>query len=190
MTNYVEIAFALLYSQNLLLVFAFAFGANPKTFSRPKEAFFTGLCLTVVLMVLAPISRIFYDILAQYKMAHYDILLYSLWALFGCYALALLLEKSVPSLWKIMADSLRSLPSNGAVLAVLIFCGQMGYDWQEALFYSLFSGIGVLVALVSLVGIRQNSESHHSPSCFQGMPILFMTAGLMSMAFLGYYGYL
>lgn len=188
MTNYVEIAFALLYSQNLLLVFAFAFGANPKTFSRPKEAFFTGLCLTGVLMVLTPISRILYEILDHNSLTHYKILLYSLLAVFGCHGLAVLLEKSSPSLWRLLGNSLGSLPSNGAVLAVLILCGQQGYTWREALVYGFFGGIGVLVALVSLVGIRQNSESHHSPACFQGMPILFMTAGLMSLAFLGYYG--
>lgn len=188
MTNYVEIAFTLLFSQNLLLVCAFAFGSDPKSFSRPKEAFLTGLCLTVVLLILTPVSRVFYGFLEQYELYHYEILVYSLWGVFGCHGLAVLMEKISPPLWKVVGDSLGSLPSNGAVLAVLFLCGQEGYGWKDALVFAFFAGLGVLIALVSLVGIRQNSELHHSPSCFQGMPILFITAGLMSLAFLGYYG--
>ncbi len=189
MIQYVDIAFALLFSQNLLLVFAFGFGADPKAFSRPKHAFYTGLTMTAFLMVLSPVSRIFYEILEHYGLNHYDLLCYTLLATFGSHGLGLLLEKMSSELWRVTGDAIRSLPSNGGVIAVLILCGQQDYHWQEALVFGLFAGIGVLVSLVSLVGIRQNSEFYHSPSCFQGMPILFMTAGLMSLAFIGYYGF-
>lgn len=189
MLNYVDIAFALLFSQNLLLVFAFAFGADPKTFSRPKQAFYTGLCMTGFLAILAPLSRLVYGFLEHYSITQFQIFAYTLLGIFGTYGLGLLLERISGEIWRVMGDSIRSLPSNGGILAVLFLCGQKNYSWQEAFVFGLFGGIGVLVSLVSLVGIRQNSEFDHSPACFQGMPILFMTAGLMSLAFMGYYGF-
>lgn len=189
MINYVEIAFALLFSQNLLLVFAFAFGADPKTFSRPKQAFFTGLVMTVFLAILAPLSRLLYGALEQYSLTQFSLLAYTLLGILGTYGLGLAVERMSGEVWRVLGDSIRSLPSNGGIIAVLILCGQQDYHWQEAFVFGLFGGIGVLVSLVSLVGIRQNSEFDHSPACFQGMPILFMTAGLMSLAFMGYYGF-
>lgn len=188
MLNYANIAFTVLFSQNLLLVFAFAFGTDPKTFSRPKHAFYTGLTMTGTLMVLAPLSRLVFELLRRSDMTHFSLLCYTLLGTFGTSVLGLILKKLSPVLWSVMGDSIGSLPTNGGIIAVLLICAEESYHWQEALVFAVFGGIGVLVALVSLVGIRQNSEFHHSPSCFQGIPILFLTAGLMSLALIGFQG--
>lgn len=188
MLHYSNIALTMLFSQNLLLVFAFSFGTDPKTFSRPKHAFYTGLTMTGTLMVLAPVSRLLYSFLEREGLTHFSLLMYTLVATMGTYVLGLILEKLSPVLWSVMGDTITSLPTNGGILGVLLLCGQQNYTFPEAIAFAVFAGIGVLFALVSLVGIRQNSEFHHSPDCFQGMPILFMTAGLMSLAFVGFYG--
>lgn len=189
MIDYMNIAFTVLFSQNLLLVFTFAFGTDPKTFLRPRHSFFTGVALTIALSLLAPLSRVVDQLLLLWGMSYFSLLSQSLLAFMGTYWLSHFMKKISPDLWQYAGDSLNALPTNGGVLAVLLLCNQYNYTIFESLIFGFFAGIGVLVALLSLVGIRQNLEFRQTPDCFRGLPFLFITAGLLSMSLVGFYGF-
>lgn len=188
MEHYYNIALTVLFSQNLLLVLTFSFGTDPKTFLRPAHACSTGLAFTLVLVILAPLSRFLCILLSQVGLSYFSLLVQSLLATWGTFGLCALIEKIFPDLWLWAESSLLALPSNAGILGVLLLCEQYRYTCLEAFVFALFGGIGVLVALLSLVGIRQNQEHHHTPECFRGLPLLFITAGLMSLSFVGFYG--
>lgn len=188
MIDYVNIAFTVLFSQNLLLVFTFAFGADPKSFLRPKQAFVTGISLTLSLMILAPLSRILYHQMNQWGITYFSLLCDTLLSTVGTFYLGKLLEKLSPDLWRYSEDAVITLPTNAALLGTLLICGERGYSPTEAFVFALFGGIGVLVTLLTLVGIRQNQQFHQAPEFFRGLPLLFITAGLMSLSLLGFYG--
>ena len=44
------------------------------------------------------------------------------------------------------------------------------------------------VAMASFASLREEVSFHHCPRCFQGLPILLITAGLMALALVGFYG--
>lgn len=187
--DYANIAVTVLFSQNLLLVFAFAFGGDTKTFLRPRHAFFTGISFTLALTLFAPLSRIMDRLLQLWVMSHFSLIFQSLLAVLGTMVLGKILSKLSPSLWHYAGPSLEALPTNGGILAVLLLCEQQQYSVMEAMVFGFFGGLGVLVALLSLVGIRQNSEYRQTPECFRGLPILFITAGLLSLSLVGFYGF-
>lgn len=188
MIDYINIAFTVLFSQNMLLVFTFAFGTDPKSFLRPKQAFVTGVSLTLCLMILAPLSRILYQSMNQWGVTYFSLLCDTLLATVGTFYLGNVLEKLSPDLWQYSEDAVITLPTNAALLGSLLICGQRGYTPTEAFVFALFGGLGVLVTLLTLVGIRQNQQFHQAPEFFRGLPLLFITAGLMSLSLVGFYG--
>lgn len=188
MIDYLNIAFTVLFSQNLLLVFTFSFGADPKTFLNPRHAFLTGLALTAIMVILTPISRVVYQGLEQIGMTHFSLLCYALLSTVGTYHLGVILEKISPDLWKLTRESMMALPTNAGILGVILLSAQYHYSPLESFVFALFGGIGVLMSLVSLVGIRQTLDSQYTPEYFRGLPILFVTAGLMSLSLMGFYG--
>ena len=54
--------------------------------------------------------------------------------------------------------------------------------------FALFGGAGATVAMASFASLREEVSFHHCPRCFQGMPILLITAGLMALSLVGFYG--
>lgn len=188
MIDYVNIAISALFAQNFLLVFPFSFGSNPKSFLRPRDAFRTGLSLTLVFLIFTPLSRICQEILISFGLEHFHLMVMALLATVGTHLLWLGLEKFSPDLWEILGDSIRSLPSNAGVLGVMLISNMQNHSFLEAMVFGFFAGIGVLVALVSLVGIQKNQERSGRLPAFQGLPILFITAGLMSLSLVGFYG--
>lgn len=188
MINFINIALTVFFSQNLLLVLTFAFGAEPKTFLRPSHALTTGFCLTLFLMILAPLSRLLDGLMAQYSVSYFSLVVYSLVATMGVYYLSEIFRKLFPDVWKWTEASMRALPTNAGVLGVILICAQEQYTPLEALAFAFFGGIGVTVALLSLVGVRQNQEHRQTPECIRGLPLLFITAGLLSLSLVGFYG--
>ncbi|MFI3254328.1 MAG: Rnf-Nqr domain containing protein [Eubacteriales bacterium] len=188
MLDYLNIAISALFAQNLLLVYPFTLGNNPKSFLRPKGAFSLGFSLTAVFLLLTPLSRVFHQFLVTTETEHFLLLILALLATVGTYVVGLTMEKYSPDLWAIFGESFRSLPSNAGVLGVMLLSAQQNHSVLEAVVFGFFSGLGVLIALVTLVGVQQNQERRGCPPVFQGFPILFITAGLMSLSLVGFYG--
>jgi electron transport complex protein RnfA len=65
---------------------------------------------------------------------------------------------------------------------------QEGYNLIETIVNSLGAAIGFTIAIVLFAGIRERLEIADVPECLKGFPIALITAGLMSIAFLGFSG--
>ena len=87
-----------------------------------------------------------------------------------------------------MGVYLALITTNCAVLAVTITCINKNYNYIESLVYALGAAIGFLIALVIMSGVRERIKSAPVPLFVKGKPILFITAGLLSLSFLGFKG--
>ncbi len=67
---------------------------------------------------------------------------------------------------------------------------QNGYNFIESVICGLGTAVGFTIAIVILAGIRERIEDNDVPESFKGMPIVLLTAGLMSIAFFGFSGIL
>jgi electron transport complex protein RnfA len=76
------------------------------------------------------------------------------------------------------------------VLGIALTNVQNGYNLIECLVSGLGTAIGFTIAIVILAGIRERIEDNDVPESFKGMPIVLLTAGLMSIAFFGFSGIL
>ena len=82
----------------------------------------------------------------------------------------------------------KTIPTNCAVLGVALINVQKDYTILQGTIYGLATAIGFTIAMVLMAGLREKMEYNDIPESFKGMPIVLLTAMLMSMAFMGFSG--
>lgn len=98
------------------------------------------------------------------------------------------IQKTSPHLYKALGVFLPLITTNCAVLGVAILNIQEGFNFIETVINGFAGAIGFTLALVLLAGIRERLEYADIPRPFQGVPIAFISAGLLAMAFMGFSG--
>ena len=99
-------------------------------------------------------------------------------------------KKSMPSLYNALGIYLPLITTNCAVLGVTLLNVQNYPDsFLFALLYGIFAALGFTLAIVLMAGIRETLDETAIPKSFRGFPIALVTAGLMSIAFMGFSGF-
>ncbi len=102
------------------------------------------------------------------------------------------LQKSIPSLYNSLGIYLPLITTNCAVLGVAIVnitkFGGTDLSFLKSVVYGTSAGIGFTFAIVLFAGVRERLESSDIPEFLKGMPITLITAGLLSIAFMGFSG--
>ena len=109
----------------------------------------------------------------------------------------IVLKKISPSLYQALGIFLPLITTNCAVLGVAInvvtkqftFGGEAHLlNLGEATVYALATSLGYGLAMVLFAGMREQMARSNVPAAFKGLPIAFITVGIMAMAFLGFSG--
>ena len=100
------------------------------------------------------------------------------------------LKKSAPGLYSSMGVYLALITTNCAVLGVTINCIGKDFNYIESIVYALGAAAGFLLSMVIMSGVRNRMKIANIPAAFQGTPILYVAAGLLSLAFMGFKGLL
>lgn len=183
------VALAALLSENLVLVSSMGIGTHRASFSQPREALRTGVCLTVV-MVLGVLCAWLIDfwVLSRYGWEHFRVLAFALLIPALVAGLRRFLRACVPELSRRADANLASVSTNCAALGTALLAAQRSYALGSALLYALCGGVGVTLALASFASLQKEVDLNRCPRAFRGVPIQLITAGLMAMALMGYYG--
>jgi electron transport complex protein RnfA len=102
----------------------------------------------------------------------------------------LFMKKFLPALYQALGIFLPLITTNCAVLGVSIINIQSEYGLLETLINSISVAVGFMLALLLMAGIRERLELAEIPASFEGAGIVFVTAGLLSLAFMGFIGIL
>ena len=100
----------------------------------------------------------------------------------------MVLKKCMPPLYEALGVYLPLITTNCAVLGVALNNVKYEYSILESVVNGFATGVGYLIAIVLLAGIREKMEYNDIPESFQGMPIVLLTAALMAIAFFGFSG--
>lgn len=98
------------------------------------------------------------------------------------------MKKVLPPLYQALGVYLPLITTNCAVLGVAITNVQENYSILEGVVNGFATAVGFTIAIVLMAGIREKMEYNDVPKAFQGMPIVLLTAMLMSIAFTGFAG--
>jgi electron transport complex protein RnfA len=100
----------------------------------------------------------------------------------------LVIQKTSPVLHQVLGIYLPLITTNCAVLGIPLLNVSMRHNFLESLLFGFGSAMGFTLALILFAGIRERLEAADVPVHFRGTAIAMITAGLMSLAFMGFAG--
>ena len=100
----------------------------------------------------------------------------------------IVLKKVSPVLYQSLGIFLPLITTNCAVLGVAILVIQKDFSLIESIVYSVATALGFALALVVFAGLREQLSLVSVPKAMQGVAVVLVTAGLLSLAFMGFSG--
>ncbi len=98
------------------------------------------------------------------------------------------MHKCMLSLYNALGVYLPLITTNCAVLGVALTNAKNGYDILTSVVNGFATALGYCIAIILLAGIREHIEGNDVPHSWQGVPIVLVTAALMSISFFGFSG--
>ena len=100
----------------------------------------------------------------------------------------IMLKKLSPVLYQALGIFLPLITTNWAVLGIAILSVQKDFTLLQAVCFTLANAMGFTLAIIIFAGLRERLARTKVPAALQGTPIALITAGLLTMAFMGFAG--
>lgn len=100
----------------------------------------------------------------------------------------IVMKKFSPKLHNALGIFLPLITTNCAVLGVAVLNIQLKYNFLKSLVFGLAASLGFSLALLIFTGLREKIDRADPPKAFRGVAIALVTAGLLSLAFMGFAG--
>jgi len=100
----------------------------------------------------------------------------------------IVMKRFVPPLHAALGIFLPLITTNCAVLGVAVINMQEGYGFFKSVLFGFAAALGFSLALIIFTGLREKIDRADPPRCFKGIAIALVTAGLLSLAFMGFNG--
>jgi len=102
--------------------------------------------------------------------------------------LEMFLKKNMPPLYKAMGIYLPLITTNCTILGIALLNIQLSYNLYYTVVNAFANSAGFLLAMVLMAGIRERLEEADLPESMKGLPIVFIVASSMALAFVGFTG--
>ncbi len=183
------------FVENLALAFFLGMCTFLAISKQIKTAIGLGAAVILVEGITVPVNNLIYTYLlrdgalAWAGLGHLDFSYLGLISYIGVIAamvqiLEMMLKRFFPALYQALGTFLPLLTVNCAILGASLFMVQRDYSFVESAAYGFGVGVGWALALVMLAGLREKMKYSEIPQGLQGLGIVFITTGLMSMAFI------
>lgn len=165
---------------------------------QTKAAVSMGLAVIFVMTCSSFITWILYNfILARFNIEYLRTITFILVIATFVQFIEMLIRKYSLQLYRGLGIYLPLITTNCAVLGVTLLNinnfftskGAIQGSFVYSMFQAFFAGAGFMLALVLMSGIREQLELANIPKSFRGIPIAFVIASLMSLAFMGFSGF-
>jgi Na+-transporting NADH:ubiquinone oxidoreductase subunit E len=187
------------FVENLALAFFLGMCTFLAVSKQIKTAIGLGAAVIVVQVITIPVNNLIYNYLLREGalswagLGHLDFSYLGLISYIGVIAamvqiLEMVLARFFPALNNALGIFLPLLTVNCAILGGSLFMVQRDYTFTESVAYGFGVGVGWALALVTLAGLREKMRYSEVPDGLQGLGITFITAGLMSLAFMAMAG--
>ncbi len=148
-----------------------------------------GIATTFVIILATAVTwPLYYFVMVPLKLEFLQTLFFILVIASLVQLVEFYLKKSSPGLYSSMGVYLALITTNCAVLGVTINCIGKNFNYGESLVYAAGAAAGFLLSMVIMSGVRTRMKTARIPKSFAGTPVLYVAAGLLSLAFLGFKG--
>jgi electron transport complex protein RnfA len=159
--------------------------------SKIETAIGMGMSVIFVMTLSTIITWVLYHyILVPFELVYLRTVVFILVIASLVQFLELFFKKQIPGLYSALGIFLPLITTNCAILGVAFLNINSDFGLLSSIVFAVSSAVGFLLALVLIAGIRERLESAPIPEALKGLPISFITASLMALAFLGFSGLL
>jgi electron transport complex protein RnfA len=100
----------------------------------------------------------------------------------------MVVKKTSPELYQVLGIYLPLITTNCAVLGIPLLNVQAKHNFMESLIFGMGGALGFTLVMILFAGLRERMEGADVPGIFKGSAIAMVTAGLMSLSFMGFSG--
>ncbi|MQY74697.1 MAG: RnfABCDGE type electron transport complex subunit A [Clostridia bacterium] len=189
MNNLLTILIAMVLVNNIVLSKFLGlcpfFGVSKKL----SNAFSMGIAVTLVMLIASVSTSVIYNyILVPYQVEFMNIVIYILVIASLVQIVELTIRRTNIILYKALGIYLPLITTNCAVLGITLINSAENYSILESVVSALGAGIGFTLVLIIMSGIREKLDLADSPQSMKGLPVAFITAAFLALAFIGFSG--
>ena len=194
-----------IFADNMIFAFFLGMCSYLAVSKNVKTSFGLGIAVTFVLLVTVPVNCLLQkfvlgpDCLVEgVDLSYLSFILFIAVIAAIVQLVEMIVEKFSPSLYAALGIFLPLIAVNCAIMGASLFMQQRVVldpmdpkaitSIGDAVMYALGSGIGWILAICALAGIREKMEYNDVPKHLQGLGITFIVVGLMAMAFMCFSG--
>jgi len=200
--HHLSLFFTAIFEENLALAFFLGMCTFLAVSKNVKTAMGLGVAVIVIQTITVPANCLIYQYLLKenalnwtgmYNLQGTDLRFLGLISYIGTIAamvqiLEMALDRFYPPLYNALGIFLPLITVNCAILGGTLFMVERDYTPLEALNFGFSSGLGWALAVCALAGVREKLRYSDIPDGLKGLGITFITAGLMSLAFMAFAG--
>ncbi len=154
-----------------------------------ETAYATGLATTFVLTFASVCSHIIYhSVLTPLELEYLKIIVFIVIIAGLVQLIDFVIKTSSPLLHQILGIYLPLITSNCAVLGVTLIATSQDLTLLETLTFSIGAALGFTIVMTLFGALREEIIQDYVPFPFRGTPVTLISAGLMSLAFMGFQG--
>lgn len=154
-----------------------------------QPALAMGLATAFVLATAAAVSHLLYHaVLAPLHLDYLRIVVFIVVIAGVVQVTERVLRASNPLLHQVLGIYLPLITSNCAVLAVALLAIGQGLGFVETAVYAIGAALGFVLVMVLFAALRERLDQAPVPAAFRGVPIALVTAGILSLGFMGFAG--
>lgn len=147
-----------------------------------------GIAVTFVLTITTIINFFLYKLVVRFNIEYLRYIIFIISIAAFVQLLEMILEKYIPNLYYALGIFLPLITVNCAILGVSLFMVIRNYNFLQTVGFAIGSGLGWMLAIVSMAGIRSKIKDLSVPKGLQGSPLTLIITGIMAMAFIGFSG--
>lgn len=189
MTQYLLLLISTVLVNNFVLVKFLGLCPFMGVSKKLEPAIGMGVATTFVLTLTSALSYlVHYYVLVPLQAGYLDTLAFILVIAVVVQFTEMVIHKNSPDLYRILGIYLPLITTNCIVLGLALLNITAQHNFLQSIVYGLGGGLGFMLVLVLFASLRERIAAADIPAPFQGTAIGMVTAGLMSLAFLGFSG--
>lgn len=197
--NYISIILRSIFVENILLAFFLGMCSYLAVSKRVDSSVGLGIAVVFVLALTVPLNwaiqafvldpgALAWAGLPDSDLSYLQFLTFIASIATAVQIVEMAVDKISPKLYAALGIFLPLIAVNCAILGSSLFMVERKYDFGESVVFGIGSGVGFLLAIVSMAAIRWRLRTAHVPGPLKGLGITFITTGLIAMAFMTFSG--
>jgi Na+-transporting NADH:ubiquinone oxidoreductase subunit E len=199
MEHYLALFVKAVFVENMALTFFLGMCTFIAISKKISTAIGLGIAVVVVLGITVPVNNLFYQYLLREGALSWaglpdvDLSFLGYLSYIGVIAalvqiMEMFIDRYVPALYNALGVFLPLITVNCAILGASLFMVERDYTFAESTVFGVGAGVGWMLAITALAGVREKLKYSDVPEGLRGLGITFISVGLISLCFMSFGG--